>query len=66
MKGANLKTPSFTTPGPVTDHLDTKGYEVITCICPARMSGARNAVSTKIDHLCATRGLPLMHAYMPV
>ncbi len=66
MKGANLKTPSFTTPGPVTIRLDTKGYEVTTGSCPDRMSGARNAVSTMIDHLCATRGLLPMHAYRPV
>jgi amidase len=30
VKGANLKTPRFTTPGPVTRHLDTKGYEATT------------------------------------
>ena len=30
IKGANLKTPRFTTPGPVTNHLDAKGYEVTT------------------------------------
>jgi acetamidase/formamidase len=66
MKGANLKTLSFTTPGPVTDHLDTKGYEVSVGICPDRMSRPRNAVSPMIDHLCATRGLSPMHAYRPV
>jgi amidase len=64
MKGANLKTLSFTTPGPVTDHLDTKGYEVTIGICLDRMSRPRNAVSPMIDHLCATRGLSPVHAYM--
>ena len=41
VKGANLKTPRFTTPGPVTRHLDAKGYEVTTGIGPDLMDGAR-------------------------
>ena len=45
VKGANLKTPRFTTPGPVTRHLDAKGYEVTTGIGPDLMAGARDAVS---------------------
>ena len=66
IKGANLKTPRFTTPGPVTNHLDAKGYEVTTGIGPDLMSGARDAVSAMIDHLCATRGLSAVDAYMLV
>ena len=66
IKGANLKTPRFTTPGPVTNHLDAKGYEVTTGIGPDLMSGARDAVSAMIDHLCATRGLSPVDAYMLV
>ena len=41
VKDANLKTPRFTTPGPVTRHLDAKGYEVTTGIGPDLMEGAR-------------------------
>ena len=39
-KDANLKTPRFTTPGPVTRHLDAKGYEVTTGIGPDLMESA--------------------------
>jgi acetamidase/formamidase len=66
VKGAGLKTPRFTTPGPVTRHLDAKGYEVTTGIGPDLMSGARDAVSAMIDHLCATRGMAAVDAYMLV
>ncbi|MFC7704429.1 acetamidase/formamidase family protein [Plastorhodobacter daqingensis] len=66
VKDANLKMPRFTTPGPVTRHLDAKGYEVTTGIGPDLMSGARDAVSGMIDLLCATRGLSAVDAYMLV
>ena len=42
---ATCKTPRFTTPGPVTRHLDAKGYEVTTGIGPDLMEGARDAVA---------------------
>jgi len=64
VKGANLKTPRFTTPGPVTRHLDAKGYEVTTGIGPDLMHAARDAVSHMIDFLCATRGMAAVDAYM--
>jgi acetamidase/formamidase len=66
VKGANLKTPRFTTPGPVTRHLDAKGYEVTTGIGPDLMSAARDAVSAMIDLLCAQRGMAAVQAYMLV
>ncbi|MGB3689797.1 MAG: acetamidase/formamidase family protein [Jannaschia helgolandensis] len=66
VKGANLKMPRFTTSGPVTRHLDAKGYEVTTGIGPDLMSGARNAVSQMVDHLCATQKLAPEDAYMLV
>ena len=66
VKGANLKTPRFTTPGPVTRHLDAKGYEVTTGIGPDLMTAARDAVANMVDHLCATRGLAAVDAYMLV
>ena len=65
-KGANLKSPRFTTPGPVTRHLDAKGYEVTTGIGPDLMSGARDAVSAMIDLLCARHGMLPVEAYMLV
>ncbi len=66
VKGANLKTPRFTTPGPVTRHLDAKGYEVTTGIGPDLMSAARDAVSAMVDLLCAQRGMAAVDAYMLV
>ena len=64
IKGAHLKTPRFTTPGPVTRHLDAKGYEVTTGIGPDLMQAARDAVAHMIDLLCATRGMAAVEAYM--
>ncbi|MDO5612504.1 MAG: acetamidase/formamidase family protein [Paracoccus sp. (in: a-proteobacteria)] len=64
VKGANLKTPRFTTPGPVTRHLDAAGYEVTTGIGPDLMTAARDAVAAMVDHLGATRGLAAVDAYM--
>lgn len=64
VKGANLKMPRFTTPGPVTRHLDTKGYEVTTGIGPDLMEGARMAVSGMVDLLTATHGMTAVEAYM--
>ncbi|GAB1360774.1 acetamidase/formamidase family protein [Rhodobacter sp.] len=64
VKGANLKMPRFTTPGPVTTHLDAKGYEVTTGIGPDLMTGARDAVAGMVDFLCASRGISAVEAYM--
>ena len=64
VKGANLRTPRFTTPGPVTRHLDAKGYEATTGIGPDLMSATRDAVANMIDLLSAQRGLSPVDAYM--
>ncbi|SFJ14952.1 acetamidase/formamidase family protein [Celeribacter neptunius] len=66
IKDTPRKMPRFTTPGPVTRHLDTKGYEVTTGIGPDLMSGARDAVAGMVDLLCATQGLSPEDAYMLV
>ncbi len=63
-KQANLKTPRFTTPGPVVRHLDAKGYEVTTGIGPDLMQSARSAVMQMIDLLSARYGLLPVDAYM--
>src|SRR5699024_4482868 len=39
IKNTPLQMPRFTTPGPVTNHLDTKGYEVTTGVGPDLMTG---------------------------
>ena len=66
VKGANLKTPRFTTPGPVTRHLDAKGYEVTTGIGPDLMEGARSAVAQMVDLLAGRYNLDPVDAYMLV
>ena len=63
-KGAKLETPRFKTPGPVTRHLDAKGYEATTGIGPDLMDGARAAVSRMVDLLSARHGLSAVDAYM--
>ncbi|MBI3709037.1 MAG: acetamidase/formamidase family protein [Proteobacteria bacterium] len=64
VKGANLPFPRFTTPGPVSRHLDTKGYEVTTGIGPDLMAGARAAVSGMIDLLSRRYKMRAVDAYM--
>ncbi len=66
VKDSPLRMPRFTTPGPVTRHLDAKGYEATTGIGPDLMSAARDAVSGMIDVLCASRGMTAVEAYMLV
>ena len=66
MKGANLKSPRFTTPGPVTRHLDGAGYEATTGVGPDLMTGARESVMRMIDLLGAEHGLDPVDAYMLV
>jgi acetamidase/formamidase len=64
VKAANLAFPRFTTPGPVTRHLDSKGYEVTTGIGPDLMEGARAAVSGMIELLSKRYNMNAVDAYM--
>jgi acetamidase/formamidase len=64
IKQTPLKTPRFTTAGPVTRHLDAKGYEVTTGVGPDLMSGAKGAVANMIDLLGKLHGLSASDAYM--
>jgi len=64
VKGENLAFPRFTTRGPVSSHLDTKGYEVTTGIGPNLMEGARAAVSGMIDLLAKRYKMSAVDAYM--
>lgn len=64
IKQEKLAFPRFTTPGPVTRHLDAKGYEVTTGVGPDLMTGARDAVSAMIDLLGAAHGLSAEDAYL--
>ena len=64
IKQEKLAFPRFTTPGPVTRHLDCKGYEVATGIGPDLMTGARDAVSSMIDLLGKQHRLSAEDAYL--
>ena len=66
VKDANLEMPRFTTPGPVTRHLDTKGYEVTTGIGPDLMTGAQHAVADMVELLASRYNMDPVEAYMLV
>ena len=64
VKGADLPFPRYETPGPVSRHLDEKGYFVTTGIGPDLMEGARAAVGGMIDQLSAICGMSAAETYM--
>jgi len=64
VKDMPLEFPRFTTPGPVTNHLDSSGYEVTTGIGPDLMEAARAAVAAMVDLLSRREGMPTVQAYM--
>jgi acetamidase/formamidase len=64
IKRVPLAFPRFRTAGPVTRHLDAKGYEVATGIGPDLMEAARAAVRSMIDLLGRQYGMPAIDAYL--
>jgi acetamidase/formamidase len=64
LKQQPLAFPRFTTPGPVSRHLDGKGYDVTTGIGPDLMEDARNALRCMIDLLCRRHGMSATDAYL--
>ena len=64
VKDANQAMPRFTTPGPVTRHLDEKGYEVTTGIGEDLFAGARAALSQMVDLLAGRYNMAPVEAYM--
>lgn len=64
IKGANLPAPQFQTDGPVTRHLDEKGYYVTTGINPDLMQATKDAVRAMIDHLGKEYDLSPEDAYL--
>lgn len=64
IKNAKLPSPRLETAGPVTNHIDNKGYRVTTGIGPELMPAARDAVSRMIDWLCVTTRMTAVEAYM--
>ncbi len=64
LKGANLSAPQFQTPGPVTRHLDGRGYYVTTGVGPDLMEASKDAVRAMIEHLGKHYGLSPEDAYL--
>jgi len=64
VKGADLSFPRYTTPGPVSRHLDGKGYYVTTGIGPDLLQGARDALSGMIDLLGEAHQMAAVDAYL--
>lgn len=64
IKSMPLASPRFSTPGPVTRHLDSAGYEAFTGVGPDLMEAARQAVGNTIDWLCREHHMPAEQAYM--
>lgn len=64
VKDARLPAPQFVTPGPVTRHFDSKGYEVTTGVAPDLMQATQDAVRAMIDRLSRYHGLDPAEAYM--
>ena len=63
-RGAAPAFPRFTTPGPVTRHLDGAGYEVTTGIGPDLFQAARDAVRGMVDLVCRIHQMAPVDAYM--
>ncbi len=64
LKEANLGAPQFQTPGPVTRHLDSKGYYVTTGVGPDLMEASKDAVRAMIEYLSKHYGLSPEDAYL--
>jgi acetamidase/formamidase len=64
LKQEPLAYPRFRTSGPVTRHLDGKGYEVTTGIGPDLMQAARASVRSMIDLVSRRYGMPAIDAYL--
>ena len=64
LKQQPLAYPRFRTHGPVTRHLDARGYEVTTGIGPDLMQAARASVRSMIDQLSRQHGMPAVDAYL--
>lgn len=64
IKSLDLKFPRFSTPGPVTRHFDTMGYEVTMAMGPDLMEAAKNAVWDMVKHISESQNMAPVDAYM--
>ena len=63
-KDVNLQFPRFTTPGPATREIDSKGYEVTMGVGPDLMASAVNAVNNMVDFISDNYKMSPEEAYM--
>jgi acetamidase/formamidase len=64
LKQLPLSYPRFTTPGPVTRHLDAHGYDATTGIGQDLMQASRAALRSMIDLLVQRHNMPAIDAYL--
>ena len=64
VKNSKVQSPTFSTPGPVSRHLDGKGYHVCTGVGPDLMVAARESVMRTIDFVSERYKISAMDAYM--
>jgi acetamidase/formamidase len=64
LKQTPLAYPRFKTAGPVSRHLDAKGYDVTTGIGPDLMEAARASVRSMIALLGRQQAMPAIDAYL--
>lgn len=63
-KGRSIPEPQFITSGPLTSHIDQKGYHATTGFSEDLMEATKKAVRYMIDHLSTSYGLSPEEAYM--
>ncbi|MFC3861234.1 acetamidase/formamidase family protein [Deinococcus antarcticus] len=64
VKGAGFSAPRFRTSGPVTRHIDERGYDVTTGVGPDLYTASQDALRAMIDHLGREYRLEPYDAYL--
>ena len=64
IKQQPLAFPRFKTPGPVSRHLDARGYDTTTGIGPDLLQAARDAVRSMVELLMREHNMPAIDAYL--
>ena len=64
IKNMKILSPQFETFGPVSNHIDNKGYFVTTGISSDLMEGAKNSIRSMINLLVQKLNMPDSKAYM--
>lgn len=64
VKDAGLNFPRFNTPGPVSRHIDSAGFDVTMAMGPELMDSAKAAASDMVDLVAAKHRMSPVDAYM--